>query len=180
MQPKFFKIPYLWEKSNPMSEEPIEEPVEEKDPPVGGAGGHHPPKERRTYGKLPGLTRRKTYHVVIAIPSIQLAIIFLTFLIATTDFYKVSYPYMIQLTGVSLLTCVYYWYASKFMGSCISALVSIYTLALLNIVNVIYIIFDFDYYLYGTIITGAGLLFSIPFLRILRRRTRQSKARKNF
>lgn len=145
---------------------------EEENPPVGGGGGVHPPKTKRSYGKLPGLSRRKTYYVVIAIPTIQLAICFLTFLVGATDFYKMAYPYVIQLTGFSLLTGIYYWYMAKFSGSCIGALVSIYTLIALNIINIIYAIFDFDYFLYGTILTGAGLLFSVPFFRGSRKRKR--------
>lgn len=148
-----------------MSEEPIEEPTQEEKEPIGGAGGIPMPKRSRQYGKLPGLTRRRTYHVIVAIPVIQLGLSFILFLVSLAEIYKIPYPYLVQLTGFSLITNLYYWYMAKFSGSCISALVSIYTMIALNIVNIVYLAFDFNYLLYGTILTGIGLFVSIAVLR---------------
>ena len=132
--------------------------------PLGG-GGLPFPKRTRKYGKLPFLNRRQTYRVIVAIPVIQLLLSFLLYLIAATDFYKISYPYIIQITGFSLLTGLYQWYMAKFSGSCIGAQISIYTLIALNIMNVLYLAINFNYFFYGTILTGIGLLLSVPFFR---------------
>lgn len=143
-------------------EEPIEEPQDE---PIGG-GGFPKPKRNRTYGKLPGLTLRQTYNLIVAIPSIQLTIIFIAFVLSATDVYRVSYNTIVQVAGFSLLTSLYQWYSAKFMGSCISALVSIYTLIALSVVNILYSVIPFNHYFtYGAVLTGAGLLLSIAFLR---------------
>lgn len=144
-----------------MSEEPIEEPQE----PIGG-GGFPYPKRERTYGKLPGMTRRQTYHFIIAIPSIQLAIIFIAFVLSATDVYRLSYNTIVQVAGFSLLASLYQWYSAKFMGSCISAMVSIYTLIALSIVNIVYSIIPLGYYfVYGAVLTGVGLFIATAFLR---------------
>ena len=145
-------------------EEPTEEEEEEKEP-IGIGGGIPMPKRSRKYGRIPGLTRRQTYHIIVAIPVIQLGLSFILFLISLADFYKIPYPYFAQITGFSLVTNLYYWYSAKFMGSCISALVSIYTMIALSIVNIIYLIFDFNYLLYGMILTGVGLFVAIAVLR---------------
>lgn len=133
--------------------------------PIGG-GGLPPPKRERSYGKLPGMTRRQTYNFIIAIPSIQLGIIFIAFILSATEIYRFSYNTIVQVAGFSLLTSLYQWYAAKFMGSCMSALVSIYTLIALSVVNVLYSIIPFSYYfVYGAVLTGVGLFIATAFLR---------------
>ncbi len=139
------------------------EPTPEE--PIGG-GGFPYPKRTRTYGKLPGLSRRQTYNLVVAIPSIQLTLIFIAFILSATDLYKVSHTSIIQVAGFSLLTGLYQWYMAKFSGSCISALVSVYTLIALSIVNILYSVNNFDYYfIYGSVLTGVGLFIATAFLR---------------
>lgn len=137
---------------------------EEKEP-IGGGGGIPMPKRNRKHGKLPGLTRRQTYHFIVAIPVIQVGLSFILFLLSLTEIYKIPYPFLAQITGFSLLTNLYYWYMAKFSGSCAGALLSIYTMFALNIVNIIYLIFDFNYFLYGAVLTGLGLFLSVAFLR---------------
>ena len=138
---------------------------EPQDDPIGG-GGLPYPKRKRTYGKLPGMTHRQTYNFIIAIPSIQLAILFISFVLSATEIYRFSYNTIVQVVGFSLLTSLYQWYSSKFMGSCISAVVSVYTLIAVSIVNILYSIIPFNYYfVYGAVLTGVGLFIATAFLR---------------
>lgn len=138
---------------------------EDKPPPVGGAGGIHPPKEAQTYGQLPFLSRRQTYRLIIAIPVLQLALIFSSYLLAITHLYAFSPAYFLQVTGFSLLTGLYQWYMAKFSGSCRGVLISIYTLVALNLIHILHAAVNFNQVMYGTFVAGAGLLLSIPFFR---------------
>ena len=138
---------------------------EDKSPPVGGGGGIPIPKEARTYGNLPFLSRRQTYYVIIAIPVVQLALIFLSYLLAITHLYTFSPAYFLQLTGFSLLTGLYQWYMAKFSGSCRGVLISIYTLVALNLVHILYAAVNLNQVMYSTFIAGAGLLLSVLFFR---------------
>ena len=80
--------------------------------------------------------------------------------------YRFSYNSIVQVAGFSLLTSLYQWYSAKFMGSCISALVSVYTLIALSLVNILYSVIPFSYYfIYGAVLTGVGLFIATAVLR---------------
>lgn len=133
------------------------------DEPIGGGDGLPEPKPnaQRRYEKLPGLTRRQTYHVITAIPVVQVGLCFLLFFGAGADLYKISYSYLSNFMGFSLLTGLYYWYASRFMGSCGGAIAAVWTIITLNGLNILYSAFEFDYYfIYGAVVTGIGLLIA--------------------
>lgn len=141
-----------------MSNEPQE--------PIGGGGGIPDPSTKQRFGKLPGLTVRQTYSLIITIPTIQLGVNFALFFITWAQWYDITYAYFSQLTGFSLIVCLYYWYMVKLSGSCSGALLSVYTLVLLNIFNIIHLFTDFGYYtMYGLVITGVGLLLSLAFYK---------------
>ena len=137
---------------------------EEPQEPIGGAGGIPDPSTKQKFGKLPGLNIRQTYKVIIAIPTVQLAVSFVLFFITWFDWYDITYGYFSQISGFSLMMGLYMWYMAKLSGSCTAALLSIYTLILLNILNIIHLFTPLGYYTaYGLVITGVGLLFSIAF-----------------
>lgn len=139
-----------------MNEEPAE--------PIGGGGSQPHPSERQRFGRLPGLTVKQTYKFIITIPTIQLAVNFVLFFVSWANWYVIAYSFFAEITGFSLLTGLYYWYMAKLSGSCMAALLSIYTLILLNIFNIIHLITPLGYYTaYGVVITGIGLFFSIAF-----------------
>lgn len=139
---------------------------EEPQEPFGGGGGLPYPSRSKQYGKFPGLTLRQTYRVIIAIPTAQLAICFIGLFLTWSKIYEISYAPLLQISGFSLMTGVYMWYMARLSGSCGGALLSIYTMILLNIFNIVHLITPVGYYLlYGTVITGVGLVFSLLFYK---------------
>ncbi|MEM9685973.1 MAG: hypothetical protein AAF934_03525 [Bacteroidota bacterium] len=139
---------------------------EEPQEPIGGGGGLPYPSRSKQYGKFPGLTYRQTYRVIITMPTVQLAICFVSFLLTWSEIYEISYAPLLQVSGFSLMTSIYMWYMAKLSGSCGGALLSIYTMILLNIFNIVHLITPVGYYLlYGTVITGLGLIFSLVFFK---------------
>ena len=134
--------------------------------PIGGGGGLPEPKNPRKHKRLLFLNYRQTYALMNAVPVIELGICFLCFLLALTNIYTISYVYIIQIAGFSILTNIRQWYTSHLIGSCGATYISIYALFILNVINIFHLAFDFNYYeIYGIVITGIGFAASLLFYK---------------